>query len=603
MKRILIAFLFHCLVVFICLLCYVNFRWDIPELIPGMESRYKLLTTVELLLAWLPATICSSYIVAYATVFGSEGQTVLVKYSPYIISRFKYVAIFSIVGTALIVCGQEVGAPLVKQNLRYMEEAPALYKEYMQAARRYDEGGDLGFAVQYAEAAERLYPNSQEAVILKSDLEVRLDGTYYDETLSSAILAYENFTFSSHERNANAYELLQKAKEAFDKENWIDAHYYSLMAQKVAEPGSANVGDAKIMAADAWNMLDEPGRFENAAMEERYRLKKLAYSQFMAGSIVEAYYSFSELMQRYPGDEDIARYYAAAALEMEAQYFFLDEIPISFGLEDKRDIAFRLQQQDGGQLVVFIKGLSSVKNTGGLVQYARGLNIYEFSASGRFKKSMYVPYAKIIGQPISSLDTASQQALEYTGLDMEKETVPLIMLESVDRVQPNSLNRPSYTFAEGQPQTTGQILVLPIAYNDFLLLKNTSLNPEEMSLIDVIQMSFKADDYGYAQVIYGQAACTRMGKPFLYIVFFIFAASIGWNYRIISGKFRLAWTFTPLLLTVGIYLLLEIGKYAQRLLNYGLFGFFHFVAVPIMFGLVPVFIFCASLFFLGRRSQ
>ena len=44
---------------------------------------------------------------------------------------------------------------------------------------------------------------------------------------------------------------------------------------------------------------------------------------------------------------------------MEAQYFFLDEIPISYGLEDRRDVAFRLELQDGGQQVVFIKGLSS----------------------------------------------------------------------------------------------------------------------------------------------------------------------------------------------------------------------------------------------------
>ena len=82
-------------------------------------------------------------------------------------------------------------------------------------------------------------------------------------------------------------------------------------------------------------------------------------------------------------------------------------------------------------------------------------------------------------------------------MDMEKGTVPLIMLESVDRVQPNSLNKPVYTFAEGQPTATKQIITLPIAYSDFLLLKNTSHAPEEMTLVDVIQMSFKAADYGY----------------------------------------------------------------------------------------------------------
>ena len=124
-----------------------------------------------------------------------------------------------------------------------------------------------------------------------------------------------------------------------------------------------------------------------------------------------------------------------------------------------------------------------------------------------------------------------------------------------------------------------------------------------MMLADVIQMSLKASDYGYAQVVYGQDACSRMSKPFLYIVFFIVAASIGWNYRIMSGRFRFSWILTPFLLTVGVYVLLEIAKYTQRLLNYGLFGIFRFAAVPIIFVLALVFVFSAALFFVGRRSQ
>ena len=603
MKRVLFALLFHCLIVFICLFCYVHYKWSIPELIPGMAFSYKLLTSAQLLLMWLPAVLGSAYIVAYSKIFGQDDKHIMVKYSPYILTQFKFVAIFAIVATTLVICGQEVGSPLIKQRLRHMEEAPALYKEYMQAAHQYYESGDLVFAVQYAEAAERLHPLSQEAVTLKSDLEVQLEGPDYDVTLSTARRAYGDPNFSPHERNATSYELFQKAKAAYAKENWIDAHYYAIMAQRVAEPGSANENDAKMMAADAWNMLDEPTQFENNDLTEQYQLKKLAYSQLMAGNMVEAYYSFSELLQRYPRDEDIRRYYAAAAVEMEAQYFFLDEIPISFGMEDRRDIAFRMKLQDGGQQVVFIKGLSSVQNTGSLVQYARGLDIYQFDKDGVFQQSMYVPYAKILSQTIASLDKSTQKELEYTGLDMEKGTVPTIMLESVDRVQPNSLNKPVYTFAEGQGIPQKKILTLPIAYSDFLLLKNTSHDPEEMTLVDVIQLAFKASDYGYSPIIYGQDACSRMSKPFLYIVFFIALASIGWNYRIMSGKFRLIWTFGPIFLTIGLFLLLEIGKYTQRLLNYGLFGFFRFGAVPIIFVLSLIGVIWASLSFVSRRSQ
>lgn len=604
MKRVLITLLFHSLFSFIGLFLYVHFAQIPPELIPGEETLYKILSTVRLFLIYLPAIICSSFVVAYAAEFGRDDKHIMVRYSPYIISRLKYVILYAIFGTALIVGAQEICTPLVRLQLSRMQEAPRLFAEYLQAAQRYEKEGNLVIAIQYASAAEGLNPQSTVASVLKNDLEIRMEGSDYEEALDTILSVQDNFFQMSSERNVTSYELLQKAREAFDNENWIDAHYYSIVAQKVAEPGSANEIDAKIMAADAWNMLAEPGRFENSAVEELYQKKKLAYSQLMAGNTVEAYYSFSDLLQVHPDDEDIIRYYSAAAREMEAQYFFLDEIPISYGMEDRRDIAFRLKNLDGSESVIFIKGLSSVGNTGGLVQYARGLSIYNFSKTGNYRYSMYVPYAKILSEAVSSLDKTSRENLVLYGLDADKDTVPLVMLESVDRIQHNSLNKPVYHFAEGINKIPEKsIITLPMPYEDLLLLKNTSQNPEEMMLMDVIQITSKATDYGYAPEIYGQDACTRLGKPFLYVVFFIFIASLGWNYRILSGKFRLSWTLTPFLLSVAFFIVLEIGKYAQRLLNYGLFGFLGLATVPIIFVVAIVLIFIVSFFFLCRRSQ
>lgn len=603
MKRITLAFLFHCLCMFIGIFCYVNLTHSIPQLIPGQEFSYRLFSSLRIFLELLPAIILSSYVVAYAIVFGKDDKHIMVKYSPYILSRFKHVAIFSIIGTSIVICGQEIGTPLITHKLTRMLEAPSLYQEYMQAARKYDSQGDLVFAIQYARAAELIDPNSQEAITLKGDLEVRIEGSDYDAPLHDILLSQENLQSSSMERNATSYELLKKARQAYQDESWLNAHYYSILAQRVAEPGSANEEDAKVMAADAWNMLAEPGRFENDEAEERYRQKKLAYSQLMAGNVVEAYYKFSDLLQRYPTDEDVRRYHTAATMEMESQYFFLDEIPISDGMEDSRNVAFRLQQQDGSESVVFIKGLSSVGNTGGLMQYARGLSVYDFGKDGQFRKSLYVPYAKILSQSIASLDEQSQRKLAFSQLNPEKDAVPMIMLESLDRIHPNSLNKPTYTFAEGVSQTTNSILFLPMDYKDFLMLKNTSLNPEEMMLTDIIRMAFKAQDYGYAQIIYGQAACNRMSTPLLFIVLFLLAASVGWNYRIMSGSFRVAWSLTPILLTMGCFVLLIAIEYMQKLLNYGLFGFFQLAAVPIVFFAAILLVFLAALFFLARRSQ
>ena len=116
-------------------------------------------------------------------------------------------------------------------------------------------------------------------------------------------------------------------------------------------------------------------------------------------------------------------------------------------------------------------------------------------------------------------------------------------------------------------------------------------------------MAFKAQDYGYAQIIYGQAACNRMSSPLLFIVLFLLAASVGWNYRIMSGGFRLAWSLTPILLTMGSFILLIAMEYMQKLLIYGLLGIFQFAAVPIIFVAAILLVFLSALFFLARRSQ
>ena len=95
MKRITLAFLFHCLCMFIGIFCYVNLTHAIPQLIPGQEFSYKLFSSLSIFLNLLPAILLSSYVVAYAAVFGKDDKHIMVKYSPYILSRFKYVAIFS----------------------------------------------------------------------------------------------------------------------------------------------------------------------------------------------------------------------------------------------------------------------------------------------------------------------------------------------------------------------------------------------------------------------------------------------------------------------------------------------------------------------------
>lgn len=605
MKRVVASTIIYSLCVFIFSAFLVFFKTEIPELLPNSEFAYKIKLSLLQFCSLLPSVIISAFIIGYTFMFNTLDKPIFVRFSPTMMKFFKRILVAALFGSAFLTITYEVAMPLLQQSINHMKEAPSLYSQYIKSSERYFNEKSYIVSYQYAKAAEKLYPASSEVAALIDKCEVSFDRlletSVDDVAVDIPALPQDEILVMN---NATSYQLLQKAQDCFASENWIDAHYYSMLAIAAAETGSANELDAKFLASEAWNKLEEIGVYQDPEVETLYKPKMKAYEMLVDGDIVGAYYAFGDLAKEYPKDRDIDRYYAIASYEMQQNYFFFDELPESGMLEDDSNVYFYVTRPNGSFYVVYIKGTATVQDTGGMVQLLRDVSVYQYTRNGNFIMSFYVPYAKMVALPVDSLDEKTKEAIG--NLD-SVDSVPMMMLESADRVQKKEICSPDFTFspevvAAGKDNPFS-FLILPMPYEDFLLLKNVSNNPDEMTLADLFLFIRKTANYGYSKETYLQALCYRICLPIMYVAILILAAGIGWNYRLLPGsRFRLTWAFILPFLSILLYAMLNMLNYIQKLLNYSMISLLGLGALPLSIVIsICLFIF-SILTFVSRKS-
>ena len=191
-------------------------------------------------------------------------------------------------------------------------------------------------------------------------------------------------------------------------------------------------------------------------------------------------------------------------------------------------------------------------------------------------------------------------------LDDETDFVPYIMLHSVSRDLPAEEIKPVYTY-NFTDDTSGNsdFMMLPIPYNDFVMLESSTNNPSILPLLSLYKLVSKAAEYGYSAEVYGQVLLNRLFYPLWILIFFIFMASFGWNNRMDGNQyFKFTWAFSfPFFMIVSLFLY-RIVLFVFKLLNYTILGTLGSSAaitgclVAYTFILVVV-----SLYFLSRSTK
>ncbi len=519
----------------------------------------------------------------------------------------------------------------MNRKLSAFENGPVELKNDLKTAETFmaEEKYDLAYI--YARRAVSVAPKSKVAIGMLKNTKDALE-IYNDRNLknkSYVTVSEKEMPLYSQDHSYSVKELISRAREAYEKQDWFNAHYWACLAVEACKGVDTNLDVAHDIADKAWNILRVPERYESSEENRIYQKKQKGYIALNSGDCLQAYYVFLELKKSIGrSDPDVERFFALAKEGMENQYFFIDETQNIDLLSNGHNVYFSLKNPDGSKNIYFIKSLMDSKESGKSVRYLKGLSIVKYDHNGNFIHSAEIPIAKVVAQTTSVFDEDSKKIL---GINKSWKSVPYLMMLAVDRNTQGLVSRPSYRYSEtGLPveilkeeELTGLAVelsaippaeevsryvantaILPMPYSDFASINTASEAASSMTIFSLMHFIPNAVEYGFSAEVFRESLVSRLMYPLFILILFIFAASAGWNYRIESNSphFKTSWLFIILLFGMAMYLIVEMAFYMFNILNYVLIGTFNeaaLVAAAVVY--IAIFI-CASFYFMSRKA-
>ena len=569
MKRVIQILLGYAVFCLLGCFIYKFFIADIPLLLQKTETAYRFLGALKLFCKICPSIIITGFVVGYAVSFGRNPEGSERRFSSAMFKRYRQVVGISLACSFLLTVIAEIGFPVFEAKQRQYVRMPVLLNEYIKVGQQMQQAGRNALAYQYGELAAKIDPTSVEAARLMKETEVAAisahSGRKKNDEVSDTLQAVseEGYTVS---------ELRRRAENAYAAARWFDAHYYAQTGVSISNPRNTNYERLREIAANSWNKLamsDMPAVTES---EKIFARKMEGYTAFMQGDNLRAYYIFHTLStetRELSRDPDVVRYLALVTNRLENETFFIDEIIDAQGFETAADVYFSLVDATGVTDIVYIKGVTPVQHTAGMVQYLRGLSIFSLDMNGAYVQSVYAPYAKMLEVPASDFDDNTSHML---GIADDVAYIPYILLRSIDRDTEGITSGPRYQYASDKSGCPDQI-VLPVSYDDFLLLCDASQGADYMGLISLLRFVSKAKQFGYSEEVFAQVLLNRMLYPLFMLIILIVFASFAWNYRIGEHLlFKASYIFVFPFCSLLAYMICMVLQWLYKLVNYVFIG-------------------------------
>ena len=590
-------------------LCFAisYFMKNLPVLLSGEETLYILFRGFLFFCKFLPALVFTAFLLGCAISYGKNAEKAKIKYSPLIMRHFRKTMIASIILVLGLTLVSEVFVPLFEQKQNRARLKPVLFSEFMNLSREYYDKGNMNLAFEYSYNALLLNPKDKDAIFINEHSNAELHSLKM--VLDKPIEAQKEIFVPRKEiKGETITSLLKKAKSAAKAENWFDAHYYSYLALEVGSEKDINLDEANRLASEAWNHLFDPTIIKENDEQILFRKKRDAYKTFIRGDNVEAYYQFLEIASISDvaaRDPDVAKFLELAQARVEEQCFFIEEVENLRRFESYNNIYFAIPHDDGSRDVVYIRGITSVKNSGGLIQYLRGFSLFTYSKEGRFVRSIFVPYAKMLSENVTTFDEGSKARF---GIKESFRSVPYLMLESISKNERGGRISPIYEYdadyAKKNEPYLNNYFILGLPLSDFNLLCDATVGSSKMTLIALMRFLPKSREYGYSYEVYNSDFVYRLTYPLIMLICCIFMACMAWNYRLKDTQlFKFKWIFLMPPITLILYFVIECGLYACKVLNYALVIMLGSGAVYVSVSILVLVLFIVCLNFVSRTAE
>ena len=583
MKKNIIVLSF--ILIFSLIVCLIiGFVLNVPfEVSKNSVFLYKILTGLELFVKYLPVFIIASFILTFSVHFGQHCEGSIVRFSQAMVERFKKIMIFSLMLTFIITMSNEVFGTLINRKKQSIIESQKILNEYLKVGNNLFNNGFYERAKRYGNVALTLQPNSKEAVDLIDRAEVEIQR---NENSNLRFKIYESVEDAEKvdkvvinpEQINEVYSYYLKAKDAYDKKEWFNAHFFAETGISLATPKDPNLEDLKKISNSAWNNLSEYHNLEKNEEQQIFDKKYEGYLALVQKDDLKAYYLFKQLCmssRQMQSDPDVKFYLEIAENRVNEKSFFIDETFELESFENANDIYFACNYKDGTKDLVYFKGMTCVQETGNSVQYLRDLTIITIDNEGNFYRKMNVPYAKVLPVSVKNIPPSVKQLM---GIEDDVESIPYLMLKSIERERENSEVFPVYTYSDGSVGNKPEYLLLSMPYEHFLMLENFKNNVTSIPLPQLLKLAKISEQYGFLEEMFTQSCLDRLFYPIWILILFLLISTFAWNNRVGSGQyFKLTWVFAfPEFLVIS-YVFYKLSMFIFKLINFTLLGVFGFL--------------------------
>lgn len=561
-----------------------------PEIISVFQTRYKINTAFFYFFSIFSALEISGFMVSFSWAFATEMKSEKASNKAEMLRFLRSVFVMMIFCLVLSVAATEVLLPLMKSNQVAITNASIDFKDFSERAKKHLALGHYSEAELYARQALRIVPaddtDDEKVKELTKEinnilLQAEIDASHAEASPKRSGSLPPPANDNEIEINIPVPELIERAKKAYSNSKFFDAHYYATLALN-AETEGVHTEEAKRIAANAWENLQVADSSLGGKSEARYALKRKGYSAIISKDYLQAYYTFRELLASSDStlDPDVNRYLAIAEYNLRNQCFFIDETYDLQPFESVRNVHFSVTRADGTLLIVGIKGITSVEDSGRAVQYVRGLQIVSYDKDKNVEENFYVPYAKLIAENAEKLGPAYERIVK----DQKQKTVPYLITNCVHRDDRDVKVSPIFYEGKTYERENRSFYVLPIPFKDFLQITDAAQGTETMSLISLIGFCPKAKKYGFSFEVFFHALTTRLAQPFMFIFMALVAAILAWQFKISKNQFvHFWWLFSVPFFAVIAYFLLGFCRYVMSLFIMALIGSIGWVALPVCF--------------------
>lgn len=564
-----------CIYTFLCAVACVIFGYftgDVPALVSGYEFRYRLYNGFLLFFNVIPAVLFTGITIGCAVSFGRSPGGSETRFSHAMFKRYRSTLIVSLVCVLILTLASELAKPIIGTHQHQLSQMPGMLADYIRISDDLTAQGQYQLARQYARRALDLDADSKEADNLLQRIDIAAAANVRMPEHRNPVPPRSGAMTST--TTDSVYELLKRAENAAEKGDWFSAHYFAEAGIAISDARDINRDALLELSARAWNILSDP--HDSVATEDQliFAKKLEGYSSLMSGDNIHAYYVFHSLSQtshELSLDPDVVRYLEIAEERLMNECFFIDEQSFIRNFETATDVYFALKPKtaNGNTQIVYIKGITDVPHSGGIVQYLRSFSIFTIDSNGNYINGLYVPYAKLVEADVSDYDAGMRKMF---GIANDAKFVPELLLRSVDRNDENIFMSPVY-HTKNSPQTEAAFdhLFLPISFEDYLLVTDASQGADYMTLRSLYTFAQKATEFGYSREVYSQVMVDRLFYPIFLLALFMFMAAFAWNNRIDEHQlFKFKWIFTFPLFTALFYFVYSFMLWIFKLQNYAI---------------------------------